>query len=213
MKSVPSGLIREHALMRALSVSTLVLLTLARMLRPGRTGIIELPLSAFGEWRVFSLGTGPGGLLVFNLSMLISSLILFRYLSICRGDKTVSHGRTKALLGLIGSGGYLVMICPNDIAHPAHVIGSALAVGCTRGLMIPFAMELASAGRKGDAWRMQIPLQAAVLPAAYLLGSPDHQVYQKIAIPGLTAAVLMAVRLPARQVFRTIRQARTGSGR
>ena len=182
--------------MRALSVSNLILLTIALMLRPAGTRILPLPLSALGEWKVFALGSGVAGLIFFDLSILLSAVILFRYQSFCRNAGSVPHGRAKALLGLAGAAGYLIMIFPNDVTHPIHVAGSALAVGCTWGLMIPYTLELASSGRKGEAWRMQVLLQATVLPyaAAYLAGSPHHPVYQKIAIPGLMAAVLLSVR-------------------
>jgi hypothetical membrane protein len=196
----PMALVRSYTTMRdtfrSLAISSVVMLPVAILLYGGRFELRSNALSDLGMLATADGEPNTAAFAAFSLYMASAGFFMFVYGRSNRRPAMVPFARLKMVLGYLASAGFLAGILPHDHFHGVHVAGCSVFVGALWCLGNLFSWELLSIGRRRTAVKVQVILQATVLPyaGAYLAGSDARQALQKIAVLGLLVSLYAATR-------------------
>ncbi len=149
------------------------------------------PLSDLGALRTIDGELNVVPRTIFDLTMTMSGLIMFRIYSLLSADCRLRFAAVKRAMAFAGGVGFFMLLMPYDVDLGVHEAGASLVFATLWGMTVLFSVELKQTSSAGRALLAQVVLQGTVLPYAILFAAdiPSEVVAQKFAVIGLMFSV------------------------
>ncbi|MBN2541972.1 hypothetical protein JXI42_03820 [bacterium] len=160
--------IKFHLLFYALVLINLILVSLAILSYREHFPFWKYPFSTLGETVTVSGFPNDNSLFMFNISMMLSGIIMAILAIAFLEEKRARNRVSKVVLCLISAIGFFVASSPHDIHRMQHIYGTAIMFGSLWGLSVVFLTELKPIVSKKMFTIGQLILQVPILSYAVL---------------------------------------------
>ncbi|MCD6202578.1 MAG: hypothetical protein J7K46_12295 [Bacteroidales bacterium] len=195
------GLNKIQTLFRKLLWTDLTTLVLCMLLYAGQFHFWHDAFSFLGTSVTPDHRPNTLSMLLFMAGLVMSSGFVWQMSAVFRTLPCVPNARLKSRLLQMTGIGFILMMFPCNINNGIHSTGSALVFG-TLWLMTVLMLQEMKKSLRNRYLLFQFFLQGTVLPYAitYITGAASKQIFQKIAVAGLTMVMSKALRL-SRMLF------------
>ncbi len=190
-----TGLKKINRLFKKLLWTDLTTLALCMFLYAGRFHFWEDPFSLLGASATPDGCPNTLSMLFFMAGLVMSCCFAWQMSAVFRMMPFVPNARLKSHLLRMTGIGFILMTVPCDRYNGIHSTGSALVFG-TLWLFTVLLLQEAKKSLHNRYLLFQFLLQGTILPYAitYIAGAASKQVFQKIAVAGLTVVLSKALR-------------------
>lgn len=177
-------------------LSILIIVTLAGLVLSilsdrGSFFVWQDPLSDLGALRTVNGQLNVVPRTIFDFTMTISGILMFRVYSLLSIDINLQHAVMKRIMTFAGGIGFFMLLMPYDVDLAVHEVGASLVFATLWGMTVLFSVELRRASLTTRALLAQVVLQGTVLPYAVLFVAdmPSEVIAQKFAVAGMMFAL------------------------
>ena len=157
----------------------------------------EFPYSGLGATKTVNGYANPKAMLVFATDMICIGIILLIISIVSGSDRALPYRRLRTIFAASGGFGAFVATFPHDIYPTQHILGSAFLVGSLWVLAVFLIIDISRSISSTIALRFHFLLHMTVVSyaIAYVANVLSKQIFQKIAVFGLSVVLLGTSRL------------------
>ncbi len=156
----------------------------------------EYPLSGLGATETVNGFPNRPAMLVFVADMIVVGILLVIISVTTARDRTLNNRGLRSVLAATGGFGAFIATFPHNVFPVQHTLGSAFLVGSLWLLAVFFIRDAGALVSTQKAVWLHLLLHVTVISyaIAYTYSAASKQVFQKLAIAGLCAALLASIR-------------------